>query len=256
MAPRSRSSSRIGVIKLVKSIVLQCVVLCCLTSVWHRPTLLTLFSGKYHRQGAGVSAAVEANNVERKNSSASAWTSGSRSNKKQVQLQPVVEGKDKEKTGLHVRSGSGFLLEFVRKLQQLWASLGRRIIDFILLPHRSAQREEERLLLQHGSNGGDNHPSKSGLVVVNNADAKGTKNLLNDIPVTWNGVTVTDKEKQMLYALHAKRVALMSKNCKTSKACKRTQAGHNTAPWLETASSTEFLRFLRHKHGNTPDGTT
>ena len=255
MVSRSRSSCRVGVIKLVKSIVLQTLVLCCLTSVWPRSSLLASFNGNYHWQGS-VSVAA-ASNVDVKNSSASAWTSGSASNKKQVQVQPVADGKDSESTGLHVRSGSGILLEFVRKIQQLWASMGRGLIDFVLLRSWSpsyAHRQEDRPLIQDGTKGGgSNPPSKSGHTVVNNADAKGIKNALNDIPTAWNGVAVTEKEKQLLHELHEKRVALISKNCKASRTCKKTQTGHASSSWLEQASSTELLRFLRHKHGDPPN---
>ena len=250
MAPKSCSSSRNGVIKLIKSIVLQFLVLCCLTSVWRRPSLFSFFIGRAsHKQRTGVSAAT-AYKEETKNFSASSWTSGSRSTTKQVQL---AERKDTEHAGLPVHAGSGFLREFVRKIHQLWSSLGRSLLDFVLSRNRVHHAEEDRLFLQDGgSNGSDNPPSKAGHVMVNKADPKGTQNVLNDIPIAWNGVTVTEKEKQMLHTMHEKRLALIANNCKTktSKTCKKTQTGHSSSSWLETASSTEFLRFLRHKHGD------
>jgi len=247
MATRSRSSSRNGVIKLIKSIVLQFLVLCCLTSVWRRPSLFNFFTAGRtgHKQRAGVSAAILPKE-ETKNSSASSWKSGSASTTKQVQL---AERNDTEHTRLPVHAGSGFLREFVRKIQHLWSSLGRSLLDFILSRNRG-HREEDRRYLQDGSIGNDNVPIKAGHVVVNKADPKSTKNVLDDIPKAWNGVAVTEKEREMLHALHEKRLALISKNCKTSKTCKKTQNGHSLSPWLETASSTEFLRFLRHKHGD------
>lgn len=60
-----------------------------------------------------------------------------------------------------------------------------------------------------------------------------------DIPKVWNGLAVTEKEKLSLLALHSKRTG--------------TPRSIGVSPWLQTASSTELLRFLRNKSGNVDD---
>jgi hypothetical protein len=62
---------------------------------------------------------------------------------------------------------------------------------------------------------------------------------LADLPQSWNGRAVTDKERAALLAMHTRRAALLAGGL---------PAGYS--PWLQGAKSLELLRFLRHKHGH------
>ena len=114
----------------------------------------------------------------------------------------------------------------LQKLQRVFGSVGRGFVGLIMRGPRERGAERIKELRAFGTSNGSHQL------------------ILKDIPKTWNGLTVTEKERVALHTLHAKRLATVAS--KTS----------GMSPWIQTASSTEFLRFLRHRNGNVDEAWT
>ena len=119
-----------------------------------------------------------------------------------------------------VQSKWASIKHILQKVQRVFGTVGRGFLGLIM--RGPCERGAERIkdLRAFGSNNGSHHI------------------ILKDIPKTWNGLSVTEKERVALHTLHAKRAATV------------TNKVSGLSPWIQTASSTEFLRFLRHRNGN------
>ena len=115
----------------------------------------------------------------------------------------------------------------LQKFQRVFGSMGRGFVGLIMRGpcERGAERIKE--LRAFGNNNGSHNL------------------ILRDIPKTWNGLIVTENERLALHTLNTKRLVLVAS---------KTSGG--ISPWIQTASSTEFLRFLRHRNGNIDEAWT
>jgi hypothetical protein len=198
--------------------------------------------------GAGVYAILLDENGSYPSTSLTTSTAGQQPRE---QFNPATANMSQSVVAHHLHHVRAIFLELARRLQDVLSFISSSIVDiFTGGPSSSSSPSPPRGT--SGAKGVDDTPRQH-----REKDGESSRTAaVSDIPVSWNGHPVTAKERATLEVFHARRQSATDTGDRSGAGVGSSSAGSSSAgagavsPWLQTASSTEFLRFLRHKHGS------